>query len=118
MTQSSVGRELEKGGQGLRKGDTHVLPAEKAWLSSESEETKGKVSVSGREFWPFRKKQELAQGRASWKDKTSEGSALPGPAEWGRDVSRSQFLSILISKGESHQNGTLQSDSVVLCKLC
>lgn len=46
-----------------------MLPAEKAELSSLSEETKGKVSVSGREFWPFWKKQDLAQGRASWKDR-------------------------------------------------
>lgn len=92
MTQSSVGRELEKGGQGLRKGDTHVLPAEKAWLSSESEETKGKVSVSGREFWPFRKKQELAQGRASWKDKTSEGLGLARACRVGKGCESESVL--------------------------
>lgn len=67
MTQTVEGNQ--KRGEGLRKGDTHVLPVEKAGLSSESEETKGKVSVSGRELWPFRKKQDLAQGRASWKDR-------------------------------------------------
>lgn len=73
-----------KGGQGLRKGDTHVLPAEKAGLSSESEETKGKVSVPGREFWPFRKKQKLAQGRASWKDRGPGGLGLARACRVGK----------------------------------
>lgn len=36
-------REREKGVWGLRKGDTCVLPAEKAELYSESKETKGEV---------------------------------------------------------------------------
>lgn len=47
-------RELEKGVQCLRKGDTHVLPVEKTGLYSESEGTQGKVSVPqlGENFGP------------------------------------------------------------------
>lgn len=61
-----------------------MLPAEKAGLSSESEETKEKVSVSGREFWPFQKKQELAQGTASWKDKDLRGLGLARACRVGK----------------------------------
>ena len=58
------------------------------------------------------------RARLPGRTETSEGSALPGLAGRGRDVSWSQFSSILFSKGESHQEGTLQSDSVLLCKRC
>lgn len=65
-----------------------MLPAEKAGLPSESEETKGKVSVPRERILPFRKKQKLAQGRASWKDRGPGGLGLARACRVvGRDVS-------------------------------